>query len=240
MQSNIYIGLSAQMALQRRLDTVANNVANASTAGFRAEEMSFEELVAQSGKEAVSFVSKGDNHLSMRAGELTETGNPLDIAVRGDSWLAIQTPGGTAYTRDGRMQMTPEGVMTTLEGYPILDAGGSPLQLDPQGGPVTINKAGTVEQDGNNVGAFGLYRMLPDAKLTRGSGASVVSDVPPVPELDFVSNGVVQGYVEKSNVNPIMEMSHLITLQRSFDAVTNALQDTENTMQDSMKTLAGS
>jgi flagellar basal-body rod protein FlgF len=240
MQSNIYIGLSAQMALQRRLDTVANNVANASTAGFRAEEMSFEELVAQNGKEAVSFVSKGDNHLSLQQGEMTETGNPLDIAVRGDSWLAIQTPTGTVYTRDGRMQMTKEGMMTTLEGYPFLDAGGSPLQLDPEGGKVTINKAGTVEQDGNNVGAFGLYRMLPDAKLTRGAGASVVSDVPPVPELDFVSNGLVQGYVEKSNVNSIMEMSHLITLQRSFDAVTNALQDTENTMQDSLKTLAGS
>ena len=70
MQSNVYIGLSAQMALQRRLDTVANNVANASTAGFRAEEMSFEELVTKGGKTSVSFVSQGDNYLSTKAGEL--------------------------------------------------------------------------------------------------------------------------------------------------------------------------
>jgi flagellar basal-body rod protein FlgF len=240
MQSNVYIGLSAQLALQRRLDTVANNVANASTAGFRAEEMSFEELIAKGGKTAVSFVSQGDNYLSTKAGELTQTDNPLDIAIRGDSWLAIQTPNGTAYTRDGRMQMNPEGVLTTLTGEPFLDAGGTPIQLDPEGGKPTINKTGTIEQNGNNLGAFGIYRMPLGAKLTRAEGASVVSDVAPVPELDYLRTGIVQGYVEKSNVNPILEMTHLTTLQRSFDAVSNVLQQTESSMQDSLKTLAGS
>ena len=89
MQSNIYVGLSAQLALQRRLDTVANNVANASTAGFRAEEMSFEELLTKSGQKSgqtgVSFVSQGRTHLSTEGGEITQTDNPLDIAVRGDA-----------------------------------------------------------------------------------------------------------------------------------------------------------
>jgi flagellar basal-body rod protein FlgF len=78
------------------------------------------------------------------------------------------------------------------------------------------------------------------AKLTRAEGASVVSDVAPVPELDYLRTGIVQGYVEKSNVNPILEMTHLTTLQRSFDAVSNVLQQTESSMQDSLKTLAGS
>lgn len=240
MQSNIYVGLSAQLALQRRLDTVANNVANASTAGFRAEEMSFEELVSKSGQTAVSFVSQGRSHLSTEGGELTQTDNPLDIAVKGDAWLGIQTPTGTAYTRDGRMQMRDDGVLTNLAGDPYLDAGGTPIQLNPQGGPITINKAGTIEQDGNNLGAFGLYVMPQGANLTRAQGASVVSDQPPVPEIDFLRTGVVQGYVEKSNVNPILEMTHLTTLQRSFDAVSNVLRETESSLQDSLKTLAGS
>jgi flagellar basal-body rod protein FlgF len=240
MQSNIYVGLSAQIALQRRLDTVANNVANASTAGFRAEEMSFEEVIAQNGQNAVSFVSDGATHLSTEAGELTQTDNPLDIAVRGDAWLAIQTPTGVAYTRDGRMQMRKDGVLTNLMGDPFLDAGGTPIQLDPEGGRPTINKAGTIEQNGNNLGAFGLYRMPEGANLSRAAGASVVSDIPPVPEIDFLRTGIVQGYVEKSNVNPILEMTHLTTLQRSFDAVSNVLQETESSLQDSLKTLAGS
>jgi len=240
MQSNIYVGLSAQLALQRRLDTVANNVANASTAGFRAEQMSFEELISKGGETAVSFVSQGRNHLSSEAGELTQTDNPLDIAVRGDAWLAIQTPTGTAYTRDGRMQMRADGVLTNLAGDPFLDAGGTPIQLDPDGGLPTINKAGTIEQKGNNLGAFGLYVMPQNANLTRGHGASVMSDQPPVPEIDFLRTGVVQGYSEKSNVNAILEMTHLTTLQRSFDAVSNVLRETESSLQDSLKTLAGS
>lgn len=244
MQSNIYVGLSAQLALQRRLDTVANNVANASTAGFRAEEMSFEELLTKSGQKSgqtgVSFVSQGRTHLSTEGGEITQTDNPLDIAVRGDAWLAIQTPTGPAYTRDGRMQMRADGVLTNLAGDPFLDAGGTPVQLNPDGGPITVNKAGTILQDGNNLGAFGLYRMPQGANLTRGHGASVITDQPAVPEIDFLRTGVVQGYVEKSNVNPILEMTHLTTLQRSFDAVSNVLRETESSLQDSLKTIAGS
>jgi len=240
MQSNIYVGLSAQLALQRRLDTVANNVANASTAGFRAEEMSFEEVLSKSGQTAVSFVSQGQSYLSTEGGELTQTDNPLDVAVRGNAWLAIQTPTGPAYTRDGRMQMRADGVLTNLAGDPFLDAGGTPVQLDPDGGRITINKAGTILQDGNNLGALGLYAMPQGAKLTRAHGASVVSDQPAVPEIDFIRAGVVQGYVEKSNVNPILEMTHLTTLQRSFDAVSNVLRETESSLQDSLKTLAGS
>lgn len=240
MQSNIYVALSAQLSLQRRLDTLANNVANVNTVGYRGEEVSFEELVSPSNKDPVSFVSKGDNHISTKGGEVTQTGNPLDVAIRGDAWLAIQTPTGVAYTRDGRMEMTKEGGLTTLEGYPVLDAGGVPVQLNPDDPPPTINKAGTIEQNGNNLGALGLYRMPQGAKLTRAEGVSVVSDLPPVAELDFLHNGVQQGFVEKSNINPILEMTHLITLQRNFQAVSTLLSDTESSLTDSLKTLAGS
>ncbi|MBS0235457.1 MAG: flagellar basal-body rod protein FlgF [Proteobacteria bacterium] len=240
MQSNIYVALSAQMALQRRLDTLANNVANTNTVGFRGDEMSFEELVSPPGTDPVSFVSKGETHISTKTGEITQTGNALDVAVRGDAWLAIQTPTGVVYTRDGRMQMTKDGVLTTLDGYPFLDAGGTPVQLNPDDPPPTINKAGTIEQAGNNLGALGLYRMPQGAKLTRAQGVAVVSDIPPTPELDFLNNGVVQGYVEKSNVNPILEMTHLITIQRNFEAVSTMLSNTESSLTDSLKTLAGS
>jgi flagellar basal-body rod protein FlgF len=240
MQSNIYVALSAQMALQRRLETLANNVANTNTVGYRGDEMSFEELLTPAGKDPVSFVSQGENHISTKTGEITQTGNALDIAVRGDAWLAIQTPNGVAYTRDGRMQMDVEGKLTTLDGYPFLDAGGVPIQLNPNDPSPTINKAGTIEQAGNNLGAFGLYRMPRGAKLTRAEGVSVVSDQAPTPELDFLNNGVLQGYVEKSNVNPILEMTHLVTIQRNFEAVSNMLSETENSLQDSLKTIAGS
>jgi flagellar basal-body rod protein FlgF len=240
MQSNIYVALSAQLSLQRRLDTLANNVANVNTVGFRGDEMSFEELVSPSDKNPVSFVSKGENHISTKTGEFTETGNPLDVAIRGNAWLAIQTPNGVAYTRDGRLQMTKEGVLTTIEGYPVLDAGGTPVQLNPDDPPPTINKAGTIQQAGNNLGALGLYTMPKGAKLTRAEGVAVKSDLQPVPELDFLHNGVQQGSIEKSNVNPLIEMTHLITIQRNFEAVSTMISDTESSLNDSLKSLAGS
>jgi flagellar basal-body rod protein FlgF len=136
--------------------------------------------------------------------------------------------------------MNKEGVLTTLEGYPVLDAGGTPVQLNPDDPPPTINKAGTIEQAGNNLGALGLYTMPQGAKLTRAEGVAVTSDVPPVPELDFLHNGVQQGYIEKSNVNPLLEMTHLITIQRNFEAVSTMISDTESSLNDSLKSLAGS
>lgn len=239
MQSNIYVTLSAQIALQRRMETVANNVANATTNGFRAEEMTFEQIAAQARAEPTSFVSRGETRLSMANGELTQTGNPLDIAIRGKSFFAIQTDTGTAYTRDGRMQMLPTGEITSLSGKPILDVSGSPLQLDPNAGPPVIGKDGTVMQNGRQIGAIGLFRIDEDAILSRAEGASVTPDREPQPELDFNSNGVVQGFTEKSNVNPVLEMTHLIAVQRSFEAVSNVIRESETSLQDAIRALSG-
>jgi len=239
MQSNIYVTLSAQMALQRRLDTLANNVANASTAGFRGEAVTFEQLVEQQSADPVHFVSRGATHISATAGELTKTDNPLDVAVRGESYLAIQTASGPVYTRDGRMQMLPTGELATLNGNAFLDVSGSPLQLDPNGGPPTIGKDGSIFQKGRQIGSLGLFRMSPEAKLTRGEGASVVPDIQPQPELDFNVNGIVQGFIEKSNVNSVLEMTHLIAVQRSFEAVNGVMHDSETSLQDAIKILSG-
>ena len=239
MQSNIYVSLSAQLALQRRMETIANNVANSTTAGFRAEEMTFEQVASQAQSGTVSYVSRGVTQLSLAQGELTPTSNPLDVAVRGNAYFAIQTGSGVSYTRDGRMQMLATGQLTTLNGSPVLDISGSPLQLDPNGGPPVIARDGAITQNGRQIGALGLFSMDKEAKLSRGEGASVVPDLEPQPQLDFNSNGVIQGFTEKSNVNPILEMTHLIAVQRTFDAVSNIIRESETNLQDAIKSLSG-
>ena len=105
MQTTFHVGLSAQLALQKRLETIANNMANASTAGFRAEEVRFETALAGAGNDPIAFAVSGPTYLSRRAGDLVRTDNQFDVAVEGNAWLAIQTPTGQAYTRDGRMTM---------------------------------------------------------------------------------------------------------------------------------------
>jgi flagellar basal-body rod protein FlgF len=215
-------------------------VANMNTAGFRAEEVKFDTYLSKKGTEPVNFASAGQTFTSRLTGGLDKTGNPLDVAVEGQGWLAIQTPAGTSYTRDGRMKMSPQGELRTLLDHPVLDAGGAPLQLDPEAGPPTIARDGMVWQGNQQVGAIGLFAIDPNAKLQRGANSSVIPDRPATPILDFVTDGVRQGYVEQSNVNPIREMTKLIMVTRAFESAANAIDKSEKSVEGAIQTLGAS
>src|SRR5882762_6100362 len=148
MQSGLYVALSAQVALRKRLDTIANNVANMNTAGFRADEVKFQALVDRAGNDRVAFASTGSDYISRRSGGLTRTDNPLDVAIQGDAWFAIKTPGGNAYTRDGRLRLLETGTLQNVDGHPVLDAGGTPIVLDPAAGAPSISSDGMITQNG--------------------------------------------------------------------------------------------
>jgi flagellar basal-body rod protein FlgF len=239
MQSPLYVSLSAQLSLQRRLDSIANNIANMSTTGFRADELAFEQLISKDGTQSTSFVSRGDEHISRRPGELVKTGGPFDVAVRGPGWLSIQHGEKIVFTRDGRLKTSETGILTNTSGDPVLDVSGSPLQLDPNGAPPQISADGTLTQGHRRIGAIGLFSLPPDAVLTRLEGAAVASDLDATPELDFNTNGVVQGYLEKSNVDSVKELTRLISLQRTFEAVSTSIQETESAVQDAIRALSG-
>ncbi len=240
MQTGLYVTLSAQVALERRLTTVANNVANMNTVGYRAEGVRFEQLLSNAADDPVAFVSTRDNYISRDPGDMIKTDNPLDVAVQGDGWLAIQTPRGVAYTRDGRMRMNASGELQTLNGYPVLDAGNSTIILDPSSGAPAIAADGMISQDGHQVGALGLFSISDDATLARAVNASVVPNKPPPAVLDFAANGFAQGFIEGSNVNPVAEMTRLIMIQRAFDSVATTNQESESSLQDAIKTLGSS
>jgi flagellar basal-body rod protein FlgF len=237
MQGNLYVGVSAQLALQKRLETIAHNVANASTAGFRAEEVRFETLLSQMNPDPVAFASSGPTFLARRSGELVRTENQLDVAVEGDAWLGIQTPAGVVYTRDGRMRMSPTGELQTLNGYPILDTGGTAMLLDPNAGPPGIARNGTVTQRGRQVGAIGLFTIDARANLRRFENSGVIPDQPATPVLDFSRVGVQQGFIENANVNAVMEMSRLISVTRAFEMVSASLAASETSLQEAIRQL---
>ncbi|CAN1723987.1 Flagellar basal-body rod protein FlgF [Hyphomicrobium sp. 1Nfss2.1] len=238
MQSSLYVALSSQMAFQKRIETIANNVANASTPGFRREEIKFEQMLSNSANEQVAFASTGDTFIKREAGQTIHTGNPLDVAVQGDAWLGLQTPAGTVYTRDGRMQMTPEGELQSVAGYPVLDVGGAPLRINPNAGPVKIASDGMITQNGLQLGAIGLFTIAPDASLSRYDNSGVIPDKGAAPALDFNRVGVIQGHIEGSNVNPMWEMSQLIMASRSYDSVSNSINQSEDSLQEAIKALA--
>jgi flagellar basal-body rod protein FlgF len=227
------------VALDRRLETIATNVANMNTVGYRADGVTFEAELARAGDSQVAFASPGTNFISRQAGPLERTGNPLDVAVQGDGWFGIITPNGPAYTRDGRMQITQTGGLQTLNGYPIVDAGGAPIVLDPGAGPPTIAQDGMISQNGKQVSAIGLFSIDDSATLTRTDNSAVIPNKAANPILDFTQNGILQGYVEGSNVNPMMEMTKLISVTRDFDDINSELSQSEASLQDAIKTLGG-
>ncbi|SCY05617.1 flagellar basal-body rod protein FlgF [Microvirga guangxiensis] len=240
MQSALYVSLSAQVAMEKRLSTIAHNVANMTTGGFRADEIKFEELLSLAGKNDVSFSSSGRNYISRQAGPLNKTDNPLDVAIQGDAWFAYNGPAGPVYTRDGRFSMNENGDLVTVDGHAILDAGGAPIALDPNAGPPAIGRDGTITQGDNQVGVLGLFHLNNDSRLSRYGNSGVVSSLPAEAVQDFTANGVQQGYSEGSNVNPVLEMTKMIALQRNFESAATTIQESESTLMEAIRTLGPS
>jgi flagellar basal-body rod protein FlgF len=237
MAISIDLAVSAQVNLQRRLDTIAHNVANAGTVGFRAERIDFGSLLSRTAIDPVEFATQGKSRLSSVQGAFRETSNPLDVAVRGDGWLAVQTPTGIAYTRDGRMQISPAGQLQNIQGYPLLDAGGATVQLSPNGGPPEITRSGQVFQQGRRIGGLGVYALSPNVLEYRPGTALVTSDQPAQPIVTFNKVSIHQGFTESSNVNAVEEMASLIKVSRSFDAVSAMMRNIETAKRDAVREL---
>jgi flagellar basal-body rod protein FlgF len=237
MQSALYVGLSAQVALEKRLQTIANNVANVNTAAFRTDVVKFETVLSRAGTSPVAFSTPGDNVISRQSGDVSQTGNPLDVAVIGQGWLAFAGPNGTVYTRDGRLQIAPNGDLQTVAGFPVVDAGGAQITVDPNGGAVSISRGGAITQDGNEIGTLGLFNIPADAHLDRYGNSGVVPDRPAVAITDFTRDGVRQGYVEGSGANPMLELTRMISASRAFDGTNSMIEGTESSLQDAIRTL---
>ena len=239
MNNAISVGLSGLMALERRLETVAHNVANTNTVGFRAEAVRFATKLEQAGQTNIAFAARGGEYLNMSQGARITTGNALDLAISGDAFMAQARDDATVYTRDGRMEISPEGQLRSLDGYPLLDAGGAPIQVSVKGGPLTIAADGSITQDKRRVGVIGLFE-LPDPKLMQREGSAGFQYLGfAEPVTDFRRNAILQGTLEGTNVNAISQMSEMITISRTFESIANALRANEEMMSGAIKTLGG-
>lgn len=240
MSVSLDVAMSAQLSLMKRLETIAHNVANTSTVGFRSEEINFTQLLSSNTLDETAFARIGQTTLSQSPGAMMKTDNPLDVAVNGNAWFAIQTPAGQVNTRDGRLQMLETGELQTLQGYPILDVGGAPITLEPAAGPPEIAADGMISQNGTQVGAIGLFTISNQAKMQRFGNSGVIPSIPAEAVVNFDRVRVAQGFVEKSNVNPVQQMTDLIAVSRLFEGVSNAIKDKEQSMQNAIRTLGGS
>lgn len=239
METTFYVSLSGQLALEQRLETIANNVANSSTPGFRAENVTFESIVSGKGRASVAYASEGAATFASSSGPTTQTGNPLDVAIKGEAYLAFEDGGVNVFTRDGRMRISSTGSLETVTGRPILDAGGAPIQINAGRGPVSIASNGVISQGEATVGRLGLFKITPGSSLVRHEGSGLVPDRPAEPVIDFTEVQVVQGFLEGSNVNPVLEMTRLIAVTRAFQSMSSMIESSDTKLNDAIRTLGG-
>jgi flagellar basal-body rod protein FlgF len=172
MESSISLALAAQVALRRRLDVVANNIANAGTAGFKLEAQIVQKQPQPGGESEVDYPLDRGTYTDLRPGPITLTGNPLDVAVAGDEMLAVQTPGGLRYTRDGRMTRAADGTLLGLSGLPVAAAGGGTIAVPEQTRSLTIAGDGRSSPTARRWARSGCSRCRPAACAGRRTGCS--------------------------------------------------------------------
>jgi flagellar basal-body rod protein FlgF len=241
------VGLSGQMALRQQLDVVANNVANANTTAYRGDRMLFQSHVSRldvPGRE-VAFVQDRATYVDIRPGSIAATGNPLDVAIDGAAFLAVERPGnaGRGYTRDGRLRVAPDNTLVDPAGRPVLDEGGGRLLMPERFSSVEVRADGTVlaVTDGRTeqVGRLGLFQAGEPRGIRKGGDGLL--EIPPA-DVRALEPGsrearLVQGALESSSVQPIAEIANLTALQRAYENVQRIVADDDSRVRKMIEAL---
>ncbi len=231
--SNGYIVLSRQSGLFSELQSVANNIANMSTTGYRREGVIFSEVI-QSGRtksESVSMGAARVRHTDEVQGPLKQTGGTFDFAINGDGYFLIETDQGERLTRAGVFSTNGDGELVTPDGFRLLDAGGAPVFVPAAAGSVAISSDGTLSADGQPLSQIGLWEPVDQTDLRRQQG--VLFEAPGGVQPALTGATLLQGFVEGSNVDPLIEVARMIEVQRAYE-IGQSFRDKEGERTKSM------
>ena len=203
---------------------VAHNIANMNTPAFKAEKMVFREYISEPAKgESLSFVQDIGTSRDLSSGPVSTTGNDLDLAISGQAYFSIETPDGVRYTRHGRFQLDGQGRIVDGLGAPVLSSAGAPIVVPPGTGSLTISDDGTVSGNAATIGRIGLVEFDKESELKReANGLYSAEGQQP---RDATESQVVQGALEQSNVQAIIEMTRMIDIHRSYEATAKLIKD---------------
>ena len=230
MDNTTYVGLSRQMTLRRELDIVANNIANADTAGFKVESLMTSTEPRRPARtdqlpHVPNFVLDTGVARNFSQGSLRRTDNALDVAIEGDGFLTVRTPEGDRYTRDGGLRVDARGRLVTQKGDPVIGDGGE-ITLRQDEPPPAIAADGTISQGALRIGRLSVVRFDNLSALSKQGDNLFMADgeAPrPAPEVRLR-----QGMLETSNAQPVLEVVKLIELSRSYERVTRIIDNTQD------------
>lgn len=231
MENTGYVALSYAVGLQRKMDIVANNIANVDTNGYKSSAMLFQEYVVDNrGQKPFSMVEDYGNYRNFTPGTVQTTGNSLDVALSGTGFLSVNSAGGERFTRNGAMQIDGRGQLVTSSGDVINDAGGKPIVIPPNTRNISISPDGMISADENQIGQLKIVRFQDPQRLSPVGNNLYSSTQAAIPDQ---TTTVTQGALEGSNVNSITEMTNMIEVMRKYESVARLLQ-TEHESQTSM------
>lgn len=240
MKNPSYIGLSLQVALQRKMDTIANNIANMNTTGFKAERQMFSQyLMPRNGiltpTDQMAMATDFGTFRDTRPGPVQITGNPLDVALSGTGYLSVQGPAGVLYTRSGGLTMANDGTLSDQSGHPVLDESGSPITIQQDDKQITISEDGIISAKRGQIGKLGIFKFdRPNFLQPIGAGLYQTTE----PAVTDTETKIRQGALEGSNVQPITEMSLMIDVQRAYETVAGLMKDQSQQEQDMISKLS--
>lgn len=220
MEDSILVALSLQGVLQRNMAVIANNMANVNTSGFKAEQLLVADQQIPSdrptvdGRISTAYVRDIASVRDPSDGRLDVTDNPLDLALRGDGYFVVSTPDGDRYTRAGHFRLDTNGQVVTEEGYALQGQGGAPMTLAPTDATINVARDGTMSAESGVIGRVRVVQFLDPKVLQPQGGGLASSEAPPQ---DVAAPELIQGMLERSNVEPINEIERMIQVQRAYD-----------------------
>jgi flagellar basal-body rod protein FlgF len=234
MENSLLINLSHQVAAYRSMDLIANNLANVSTPAYQREEPSFNEYITrvrpaegQTGMQSLSFVADGGVVRDLSEGRLETTNAPFDFAIHGKGYFVVQTPNGDRYTRNGHFSLNEAGQIVTSNGAAVQGDGG-PITITPDDGEIHIAQDGTISGQNGQIGRLRVVDFANPRALTKeGSSLYAAGTQSPVTADSFT---LQSGMLEASNVEPVVEISHMIEVMRAYQAIATLTQSQEDLM----------
>lgn len=239
METTSFVAMSSSEVLQRRMDTISNNVANMNTTGFNRQQLLTVQHTVQpeGGDRPVAFVNDLATRTDFAQGSLEQTGNDLDVALQGDAFFTVDSPAGERYTRAGNFRLNDNNELVNADGLRVLDDQDNAIEIPDGTTNLEIDENGTILADNEEVATLGLARFADNRLLEHVSGGLYATDEPP---LDVGNDDVrvQQGMLESSNVEGVREMSRMIEVHRAYERVQNVLTEDHRRMEESISTLA--
>lgn len=235
MDLNTYTFLTRQSGLMKEMAFVANNIANVATNGFRQQTLLFSEFLSPVNEGASLSMANGNiERTSFQQGAFEKSGNLLDFAIEGEGFFLLETPFGTRLTRAGQFSPNDAGDLVNMDGHRILDISGAPIFIPPQINAVNVANDGIFSIDGQILGQIGIVRPANMSDLKREGGVLFRTDGEILP---VDTPRLLQGYLEKSNTDPLGQMARMIEVQRAYETGQSFLDAEDKRVKSALQSL---